>query len=101
MDYLYISKTRGHLLVIIDTFSRKTFLKHNMKEDARTAVEGLLEWHSNFVLVENFIIVTDHGSHFSNQIMQYAVHALRGRHEFSILLLHGPMEAARTETGTC
>ena len=76
MDYLYISKTGGHLLVIIDTFSRKTFLKHNMNEDARTAVEGLLEWHNNFVLAENFIIVTDHDSHFSNQIMQYAVHAL-------------------------
>ena len=43
MDYLYISKTGGHLLVIIDTFSRKTFLKHTMNEDARTAVEGLLE----------------------------------------------------------
>ena len=87
MDYSYISKSGGHLLVTIDTISRKTFLKHMMNKDARTAVKGLLESHSNFILEENFIIVTDHGSHFSNQIMQYAVHALRGRHEFSIIFV--------------
>ena len=78
MDYLYVSKTGGHLLSIIDTFSRKTYLKHTMNEAC------LLKWHSHFVLTENFITITDHGLHFSNQVMQYAVHALRGKHEFSI-----------------
>ena len=78
MDCLYISKTGGHLLVIIDTFSRKRDLKHSLSEDARTAMEGSLKWHSNFVLI------MDNGSHFANQVMQYAIHALRGRHEFSI-----------------
>ena len=47
-------------------------------------MEGLLEWHSNFVLADPSILITDNGSHFANQVMQYAVHALRGRHEFSI-----------------
>ena len=51
-------------MVIIDTFSRITYLKHTLLEDARTAVEGLLEWHSNFVLAD---------SYFANQVMQCEV----------------------------
>ena len=70
MDHLYISKTGGHLLVTIDTFSRKTYLKHTLSEDARTAVEGSLEWHSNFVLAGNFMLITDNDSHFADHVMQ-------------------------------
>ena len=83
MDYLSVNKA-GHLLVIIDTFSRKTFLKHTMKEDAFSAAEGLLEWHAHYVLSEHFILITDNGSHFANELMKELVPKLRGRHEFSV-----------------
>ena len=83
MDYLSVNKA-GHLLVIIDTFSRKTFLKHCEKEDAYSAAEGLLEWHAHYVLSEHFILITDNGSHFANELMKELVPKLRGRHEFSI-----------------
>ena len=83
MDYLSVNKA-GHLLVIIDTFSRKTFLKHTMKEDVFSAAEGLLEWHAHYVLSEHFILITDNGSHFANELMKELVPKLRGRHEFSV-----------------
>jgi len=84
MDYLFISKQSGHILVIIDTFSRKTFLKHTLSEDAKTAVQGLMEWNAAFGLAENFLLVTDRGSHFANELMAYAVPAFRGKHEMAI-----------------
>ena len=83
MDFLSINKA-GHLLVIIDTFSRKTYLKHTLKEDARTAVEGLLEWHAHYVLADNFIVITDNGSHFANDFMKELTKKLRGRHDFAV-----------------
>ncbi|MCG8318173.1 MAG: transposase family protein [Cytophagales bacterium] len=84
MDYLFVSKEAGHLLVIVDTFSRKTYLKHTLSEDAKTAVMGLMEWNAAFGLVENFILVTDKGSHFANELMAYAVPAFKGKHEMCV-----------------
>ena len=81
MDYLFVSKEAGHLLVIVDTFSRKTYLKYTLSEDAKTAVMGLMEWNAAFGLAENFILVTDKGSHFANELMAYAVPAFKGKHE--------------------
>ena len=83
MDYLTVNKS-GNILVILDTFSRKTFLKYAKHEDAETAAKGILEWNAHYGLAANFILLTDNGAHFANKLMARLIPLLRGKHEFTV-----------------
>jgi len=83
MDFLKINEAGG-ILVIIDTFTRKTFLRHCTHQTAEEAVRGLLDWHSVFQFGIDFLLITDNGAHFANRLMKSLFQELRGNHTFSV-----------------
>jgi len=83
MDYLKVNEY-GSILVIIDTFSRKTLLHHTMKQTAEEAVKALLKWRANYLFRNQFLLITDNGAHFANRLMKKLFTKLRGTHKFSV-----------------
>ena len=83
MDYLYI-KEKNYLLVLTDVFSRKVCLHHTKSANAETAVKALLEFRGHFGLTQQFVLITDKGSHFANSLLQDLQTHLRFAHTFSV-----------------
>eukprot|EP00924_Labyrinthula_sp_SR-Ha-C_P002665 snap_masked-scaffold_13-processed-gene-3.32-mRNA-1 protein AED:1.00 eAED:1.00 QI:0/0/0/0/1/1/2/0/1264 len=68
-DFLYINQA-GWILVIVDSLTRVTSLLYTKTVDANAVVKGLWKWHAYFQLGGNFLLVTDQGSHFVNQVVR-------------------------------
>ena len=60
-DYLYVNK-HGYILTLMDSLSRKTYLKFCPAPTAEYVVDALLEWRAAFTLNKDFVLVTDNGS---------------------------------------
>jgi|GEM_PF-2679083 len=82
-DYLKIDKK--YLLTLIDDFSRKTTLTLSDSPSAPPVADALLEWKANFGLKTNFILYSDKGSHFCNQLLKQLEDTIGCKHEFSIV----------------
>ena len=82
-DYLYI-KDKSYLLVLVDVFSRKTCLQHCDSASASNVVKMLLNFRGSYGLDENFLLITDGGSHFSNEIMTELQEKMRFTQHFSV-----------------
>ena len=82
-DFLFIVKAE-YLLVIIDSFTRFTYLKRAVRATANVMMEALLEFRCNFGLEAEFVILTDRGSHFVNSLMTKLQEKLRFSQVFSI-----------------
>eukprot|EP00924_Labyrinthula_sp_SR-Ha-C_P003577 maker-scaffold_53-augustus-gene-1.22-mRNA-1 protein AED:0.44 eAED:0.44 QI:0/0/0/0.5/0/0/2/0/1183 len=67
MDYLYVDKS-GYILVIVDSLSRKCQLTFHKECTAYVAAKSLLRWRNDVGFVQGFILFTDRGSHFCNEL---------------------------------
>ena len=82
-DYLYINK-HGYILVIVDSLSRKTFLKHTKKATGAAMAEALLDFNAYFLLPEKCVLMTDNGSHFANTLLKKLTADLRMTTNFTV-----------------
>ena len=82
-DYLYVNK-HGYILTLVDSLSRKTYLKYCPAPTAEHVVDALLDWRAAFNLNKDFVLVSDNGSHFANKILKDLQKRLNYAHRFSI-----------------
>ena len=82
-DYLYINKY-GYILTLVDSLSRKTWLKYCQRATADNVVDIIKEWRAAFGLRDQFVLVTDNAAHFSNRILQKLEKQLNFAHRFSV-----------------
>ena len=68
MDYLKL--WRGYWLVLVDDFSRRVMLKYTEKCTVDAAISALIAWHAYGGFRYEFILVSDQGSHFCNEIFR-------------------------------
>ena len=83
MDYLYV-KDKSYFLVLTDVFSRKISLSQTTSADTESAVQAMLEFRGSYGLAEEFVLVTDQGSHFASEVMKDLSRELRYTHKFSV-----------------
>eukprot|EP00924_Labyrinthula_sp_SR-Ha-C_P001961 snap_masked-scaffold_30-processed-gene-3.44-mRNA-1 protein AED:0.49 eAED:0.50 QI:0/-1/0/1/-1/1/1/0/1792 len=82
-DFLYLSKKEGYLLTEIDSLSRLTVLHKCKNADASAVVQGLWKFHSYYELAEDFVLASDKGSHFVNQVVTTFIQESGGSQKFS------------------
>ena len=96
MDFKYINQQLGYLLVGLDNSSRKTVLKQANRAKAYITAQLLLEWRAKFNLREEFILVSDQGSHFCNRLLEYLREHFRFSQKFTIA--NAPYTSGSVET---
>eukprot|EP00924_Labyrinthula_sp_SR-Ha-C_P015665 snap_masked-scaffold_4-processed-gene-6.27-mRNA-1 protein AED:0.40 eAED:0.40 QI:0/0/0/0.5/1/1/2/0/364 len=82
-DFLYLSKKESYILTMINSLSRSTVLHKCKNADASAVVKGLWTFHSYYELAEEFILVSDKGSHLLNQVVAKFVGESGGSQRFS------------------
>ena len=82
-DYLYVNR-HGYILTLMDSLTRKILLKYTTSASATNVVDIILEWRANFNLNDKFLLVTDNGSHYANQILKSLTRELRFTQNFSV-----------------
>eukprot|EP00924_Labyrinthula_sp_SR-Ha-C_P012394 augustus_masked-scaffold_10-processed-gene-5.57-mRNA-1 protein AED:1.00 eAED:1.00 QI:0/0/0/0/1/1/3/0/1641 len=82
-DFLYLSKKEGYILTEIDSLSRLTVLHKCKNADASAVVQGLWKFHSYYELAEDFVLASDKGSHFVNQVVTTFIQESGGSQKFS------------------
>eukprot|EP00924_Labyrinthula_sp_SR-Ha-C_P000105 snap_masked-scaffold_39-processed-gene-1.25-mRNA-1 protein AED:0.34 eAED:0.35 QI:0/-1/0/1/-1/1/1/0/1006 len=83
VDYIYIH--HGYLLVIVDDFSRKTWLTYSRIPDSNGFVQDILGWAANNGLSGHTILVSDKGSHFTSKVASQLKEHLGYSHRFTIV----------------
>eukprot|EP00924_Labyrinthula_sp_SR-Ha-C_P007786 snap_masked-scaffold_28-processed-gene-3.9-mRNA-1 protein AED:0.86 eAED:0.86 QI:0/-1/0/1/-1/1/1/0/490 len=68
VDFLYVNRI-GHILVLMDAFSRFTQLTHTKTPDTQAVIDALDRFAANYKLEKDFTLVTDRGSHFANSLL--------------------------------
>eukprot|EP00924_Labyrinthula_sp_SR-Ha-C_P003155 augustus_masked-scaffold_15-processed-gene-0.43-mRNA-1 protein AED:1.00 eAED:1.00 QI:0/0/0/0/1/1/2/0/2053 len=68
-DFLYIN-SKGWILTLVDSLTRTTILRYCKKATAENLVSILWDWNSHFQLRDDFILVTDKGSHFTANVVE-------------------------------
>eukprot|EP00924_Labyrinthula_sp_SR-Ha-C_P005510 augustus_masked-scaffold_62-processed-gene-0.16-mRNA-1 protein AED:1.00 eAED:1.00 QI:0/-1/0/0/-1/1/1/0/2107 len=81
-DYLYIN-TKGWVLTLVDSLTRTTILRYCEKATAENLVAILWDWHGHFQLRNNFILVTDRGSHFTAKVVEQFLRSCGCSHKFT------------------
>lgn len=81
--YLYIAK-KGYLLVIVDDFTRRISLSLTPSCENVKVAKTLLRWKGTVGLPEDFVLVTDRGSHFTGLLFLLLDDVLKVKHSFSI-----------------
>eukprot|EP00924_Labyrinthula_sp_SR-Ha-C_P006955 snap_masked-scaffold_8-processed-gene-5.44-mRNA-1 protein AED:0.32 eAED:0.32 QI:0/0/0/0.5/1/1/2/0/192 len=79
MDYLYIGRK-----MIVDSLSRKCQLTHHEECTAYGAAKSLLRWRNDVGFVQNFILFTDRGSHFCNELFSQMQRLFKFTQHFAI-----------------
>ena len=75
-DYLYNNEF-GYILTGVDSLSRTVQLIYSRKPDTEEVVTALMHWRANYGLVNQFLLVTDNDTHFSNRVLTQLQAALR------------------------
>ena len=83
-DFLYVDQNSGYILTILDNLTRKTYLKHCVRATAFQMVQGLLEFRGTLGLANEFLLVTDQGSHYCNILLEELSRALRFTHTVTV-----------------
>ena len=83
LDFLFVNKF-CKLLVILDNATRKTYLKMCNAEDTETVAEATTEFIGNFMLKQEFTIVTDRPAYFASKLMKDLAKRLNFAHEFAV-----------------
>eukprot|EP00924_Labyrinthula_sp_SR-Ha-C_P007362 maker-scaffold_24-snap-gene-0.13-mRNA-1 protein AED:0.39 eAED:0.40 QI:0/0/0/0.5/1/1/2/0/835 len=78
-DFLYINRS-GWILTVVDSLTRTTLLHFCPKVEAKEVVKALWKWHAHFHLAPEFLLVTDQGSHFVNQMVNDFFKSCNGTH---------------------
>eukprot|EP00924_Labyrinthula_sp_SR-Ha-C_P002066 augustus_masked-scaffold_99-processed-gene-0.2-mRNA-1 protein AED:1.00 eAED:1.00 QI:0/0/0/0/1/1/3/0/1782 len=94
-DYLYINDG-GYVLVLLDSCSRKVMLHYADQPTASFMVEGLMRWRADLGFADQFGIITDNGSHFSNQLMKKLAKAIGFEQTFTVA--YSPLSNGSVET---
>ena len=82
MDCLKMKQS--YLLVIVEDLSRKVELIVANKPDAYTVVQSILWWRARYGLKDNFVLMTDNGSHFTAEIIKEIEKQFRMSHRYSV-----------------
>ena len=82
-DFLYVNK-KGYIVTLVDSLSRKTMLHYSENANAMAVVEILMKWNAAFELKDNFVLVSDNGSHYVNQVLDLAKIHLRFQQSFTV-----------------
>eukprot|EP00924_Labyrinthula_sp_SR-Ha-C_P012208 maker-scaffold_10-snap-gene-0.14-mRNA-1 protein AED:0.36 eAED:0.38 QI:0/0/0/1/0/0/2/0/447 len=83
-DYLYISPEEGYALNLIDALSRVTLLKQCKNANVTNVVNILWEWHSHYNLDDDFILLSDKGSHYVNAVVDALVRQSAASQKFTV-----------------
>eukprot|EP00924_Labyrinthula_sp_SR-Ha-C_P005598 snap_masked-scaffold_92-processed-gene-0.14-mRNA-1 protein AED:1.00 eAED:1.00 QI:0/-1/0/0/-1/1/1/0/729 len=83
-DYLYISPEEGYALTLIDALSRVTLLKQCKNANVTNVVNILWEWHSHYDLDDDFILLSDKGSHYVNAVVDAFVRQSAVSQKFTV-----------------
>eukprot|EP00924_Labyrinthula_sp_SR-Ha-C_P013237 augustus_masked-scaffold_45-processed-gene-0.3-mRNA-1 protein AED:1.00 eAED:1.00 QI:0/0/0/0/1/1/12/0/1692 len=67
-DFLYVNRI-GHILVLMDVYSRFKQLTHTKTPDMQAVIEALDKFATNYKLEKDFTLVTDRRSQFANSLM--------------------------------
>eukprot|EP00924_Labyrinthula_sp_SR-Ha-C_P000042 augustus_masked-scaffold_60-processed-gene-0.71-mRNA-1 protein AED:0.69 eAED:0.69 QI:0/-1/0/1/-1/1/1/0/2071 len=81
-DFLYINST-GWILTLVDSLTRTTILRYCKKATADNLVSILWDWNSHFQLRDDFILVTDKGSHFTSNVVEKFLRESGCSHKFT------------------
>jgi transposase InsO family protein len=84
MDYLYMAP-QSYLLVITDDVSRKVELVFTQSADANTAAQAITYWAARYGIHSSCTIMTDCGSHFCAQLLEFLLSLLRIRHDPTVV----------------
>eukprot|EP00924_Labyrinthula_sp_SR-Ha-C_P012153 snap_masked-scaffold_26-processed-gene-4.103-mRNA-1 protein AED:1.00 eAED:1.00 QI:0/-1/0/0/-1/1/1/0/509 len=82
-DFLYLSKREGYILTLIVSLSRLTMLHRCKKVKASEVVKALWIFHAHYELADDFVLISDKGSHFLNQVVTEFVKESGGSQRFS------------------
>ena len=82
-DLLYVNKS-GYILTVVDSLSRKAQLTHAASPTSSEVVKAIMLWRSNFGLNDDFILVTDNGSHYANIILEELQESFRSTQRFYV-----------------
>ena len=82
-DFLYVNKT-GYILTLMDNFSGKVLLEYTPSANGETVAQTILTWRAHFSLDEHFILVTDNGSHYANNLLKRLRQSLRFSQQFTV-----------------
>jgi len=74
-DYKYV-------LILKDDFSSYVWLKATKETTAEVTADYLIEWFSTFGVVNDW--VSDRGSHFKNQLIEYLRDKVKSEHHFTL-----------------
>jgi len=85
-DYIYIraaedETTPEYALIIVDGFSRFTWLTAHRSANATNVVTSLLQWFGLFGVARKW--VSDQGTHFLNDVMEQLRYRLGAEHRFT------------------
>ena len=82
-DYVYLNQ-HGYLLTLMDNFSGKTYLKYAESPTAKIVATALMEWRGHFSFEKDFMLVTDNGSHFANEVIKKLSKYMRFSQKFTV-----------------
>eukprot|EP00924_Labyrinthula_sp_SR-Ha-C_P007127 snap_masked-scaffold_8-processed-gene-9.69-mRNA-1 protein AED:1.00 eAED:1.00 QI:0/-1/0/0/-1/1/1/0/132 len=72
---------------MVDSLTRTTLLCFFQKVEAKEIVKALWKWHAHFHLASEFLLVTDHGSHFVNRMVNEFLKSCNGTHRVTAVYI--------------
>eukprot|EP00924_Labyrinthula_sp_SR-Ha-C_P002993 snap_masked-scaffold_58-processed-gene-0.46-mRNA-1 protein AED:0.71 eAED:0.71 QI:0/-1/0/1/-1/1/1/0/239 len=102
-DYLYINK-QGYIRVLLDSCTRKTMLFHSATSTAQNMANALLSWRAALGFNDHILVITDNGSHFSNNLLETLSNKIGFEQTFSIAYspwTNGSVETINTTILRC
>lgn len=82
-DFLHVNEA-GYIITLMDNLSGKVLLEYASRCTAEAVVKAVLTWRSHFTLQEDFVLVTDNGSHYANQLVESLRKDLRFSHTLTV-----------------
>eukprot|EP00924_Labyrinthula_sp_SR-Ha-C_P002457 maker-scaffold_16-augustus-gene-5.18-mRNA-1 protein AED:0.67 eAED:0.67 QI:0/0/0/1/0.5/0.33/3/0/2013 len=84
VDEIHAGLQEGYVLTLIDALSRVTLLKQCKNANATNVMNILWEWHSHYDLADDFILLSDKGSHYVNAVVDAFVRQSGESQKFTV-----------------